>query len=149
MVPNVDILPVKLWTHRIAMRQCTCSAGCRHDILTLTPPPTMDDGEKILCHWLNSPVTSAANNDVLSVLRSLPVEIERGSSTQVEAGVRRFLPLVLGVTRVTGISSEMSLVASTCLVKLLCLGLGPDQARQKLLDFLEQETVSLSFEQVC
>ena len=108
----------------------------------------MDNGEKILCDWLNSPVTSAANNDVLSVLRSLPVEIERGS-TQVEAGVRRFLPLVLGVTRVTGISSEMSLVASTCLVKLLCLGLGPDQARQKLLDFLEQETVSLSFEQVC
>ena len=108
----------------------------------------MDDGEKILCDWLNSPVTSAANNDVLSVLRSLPVEIERGS-TQVEAGVRRFLPLVLGVTRVTGISSEMSLVASTCLVKLLCLGLGPDHARQKLLDFLEQETASLSFEQVC
>ena len=109
----------------------------------------MDDGEKILCDWLDSPVTAATNSDVLSVLRSLPVEIERGSSTQVEAGVRRFLPLVLGVTRVTGISSEMSLVASTCLVKLLCLGLGPDQARQKLLDFLEQDTVSLSFEQVC
>ena len=129
------------------MRQCTCSAATI-SILTLTPP-TMDDGEKILCDWLDSPVTAAANSDVLSVLRSLPVEIERGSSTQVEAGVRRFLPLVLGVTRVTGISSEMSLVASTCLVKLLCLGLGPDQARQKLLDFLEQETASLSFEQVC
>ena len=123
------------------------SAGVKKLIFETTdssePFEKMDVEERILQSWTNGS-GEVTSKEVSACLRSLPNKL-----LNQDGPVRlRFHELVSIVSKVKANTSEVSLVASTCLVKIICLGLKPYECRTPLRSFIENSLERRSYEEV-